>query len=265
MNDLAQCIERRKMLLPLMVEHLEQETLLQLDPRITRHRRGLVGHHRVRRRRQPVDEHLLIDRFFLDPGRDVEVEAECFARGGVKCGNVPLLGIGIRWAMQADERVDRLVAHVEDHVTDSIRIHDFGALVIDHLALIVHHVVILDDIFPLVVVARLDLFLRGFDRLRNPRVDDRLTLLQPVVHHPSQHVLLAEDAQQVVIEAEIKAAKARVALAARAAAQLIVDAAALVTLGAEDEQPANSADRVALGGNLGLDPSDRGITLWSCR
>ncbi len=57
-------------------------------------------------------------------------------------------------------------------------------------------------------------------------------------HHPREQRVRAEDAQQIVVEAQVEAAEAGIALAARAAAQLVVDAAALVALGAEHEQPA---------------------------
>jgi malic enzyme len=48
----------------------------------------------------------------------------------------------------------------------------------------------------------------------------------------------AEDAHQVVFQAEVELARARVALPARTASQLVVDAPALVPLGAQHEQPA---------------------------
>ena len=53
---------------------------------------------------------------------------------------------------------------------------------------------------------------------------------------------IAEDAHQVVFEREIEAARARIALATRAAAQLVVDAARLVALGADDVQAARLHD-----------------------
>jgi hypothetical protein len=68
--------------------------------------------------------------------------------------------------------------------------------------------------------------------------DDRLAVGEILVHHPANSVCGPEDAQQVVVEAEVEAAEARIALAARAAAQLVVDPAAFVPLGAEHEQPA---------------------------
>ena len=50
--------------------------------------------------------------------------------------------------------------------------------------------------------------------------------------------LLGEDAHQVVFEREIEARCAGIALAAGAATKLVVDAARLVALGAQDEEAA---------------------------
>ena len=55
---------------------------------------------------------------------------------------------------------------------------------------------------------------------------------------------IAEDAHQVVFERQVEAARARIALAAGAAAQLVVDAARLVALGADDVQAAGGDHRV---------------------
>ena len=60
-----------------------------------------------------------------------------------------------------------------------------------------------------------------------------------------------EEAHQLVVEAQVEAALARIALAARTAPELVVDAPALVALGAEHVEPAELADLVALGLALG--------------
>ena len=70
------------------------------------------------------------------------------------------------------------------------------------------------------------------------RMDDRLVFLEP---EPLQHgveLVGPEDAHQIVFQRQEELGVTRVALTAGAAAQLVVDAAALVPLGAEHEQPA---------------------------
>ena len=60
------------------------------------------------------------------------------------------------------------------------------------------------------------------------------------------HPLAGEDAHQVVFERQVEAAGARIALPAGAAAKLVVDAAGLVPLGADDVQAAHLGDLAAL-------------------
>ena len=73
-----------------------------------------------------------------------------------------------------------------------------------------------------------------------------------LLQHPA-HPVGAEDAHQIVFEREEEPAGARVALAAGAAAQLVVDAPALVALGADHEQPAGRLRAVMRLGDLGAD------------
>ena len=67
-----------------------------------------------------------------------------------------------------------------------------------------------------------------------------------VGEHPVDPVGL-EQPHQLVLERQVEPGLARVALAAGATAQLVVDAARLVALGAEDVEAADVADLVVLG------------------
>ena len=60
------------------------------------------------------------------------------------------------------------------------------------------------------------------------------------------HPLAGEDPHQVVFERQVEAAAAGIALPAAAAAELQVDAAGFVPLGADDVQAAELADLAAL-------------------
>ena len=62
--------------------------------------------------------------------------------------------------------------------------------------------------------------------------------LSPSLVQHAVELVGAEDAHQVVFQRQEELGAARIALAAGAAAQLVVDAAALVALGAEHEQAA---------------------------
>ena len=130
------------------------------------------------------------------------------------------------------------VAHVGDGLGHVLVLHQLDALIEDDLALVVHHVVELQHVLADVEVARLDLLLRLLQRLVDPGMDDRLVLLQAELVQHAVELVGPEDAHQVVFERQEELGAAGVALAAGAAAQLVVDAAALVALGAEHEQPA---------------------------
>ncbi len=121
--------------------------------------------------------------------------------------------------------------------TDSCAMKSLALLEHD-LALVVHDVVVLQDVLADVEVARLDLLLRLLDRLVDPGMDDRLAFLEAELLQHAVHAVGAEDAHQVVLERQVELRAAGIALAAGAAAQLVVDAPRFVALGADDVEPA---------------------------
>ena len=137
------------------------------------------------------------------------------------------------------DRLERVVAQVST-------VEDLLAAPVDHLALLVHHLVVLEDVLADLEVAVLDGALRALDRLRDHLRLERHVVGERLAHHPV-HRAGREQAHELVFERQVEAALAGVALAAGAAAQLVVDAAALVALGAEHVEAAELADLVALG------------------
>ena len=110
---------------------------------------------------------------------------------------------------------------------------------VDHLALLVHHVVVLQQPLAGLEVLHLDALLRLLDRARDQRVRDDLALLGAHPVHQLGDAVRPEQAHQVVFERQEELRRARIALAAGAAAQLAVDAPRLVALGADDVQAAD--------------------------
>ena len=88
--------------------------------------------------------------------------------------------------------------------------------------------------------------------LRHHAVLDRHAFFHAEALHQPGDAVRAEDAHQVVFEREIEPRGAGIALTAGAAAQLVVDAARLVPLGADDVQAAEPDDFLVLG--VGLRP-----------
>ena len=105
---------------------------------------------------------------------------------------------------------------------------------VDHLALLVHHVVVLEQPLPLLEVLQLDPLLRLLDGPGDQAAGDDLALLRPALVHPAGDAVGPEEPHQVVFEREEEDRLPRIALAAGPAAQLAVDPARLVPLGADD-------------------------------
>ena len=82
--------------------------------------------------------------------------------------------------------------------------------------------------------------------LRDHAVLDGHALLHAQLQHQAADAVGAEDAHEVVLEREVEARGAGVALAAGAAAELVVDAARLVALGGQDVQAAQGHHALAL-------------------
>ena len=84
------------------------------------------------------------------------------------------------------------------------------------------------------------LLLRALDGFGDHAVLDRHAFFHAQRLHEAGNAAGAEDAHQVVFEREIEPRRSRVALAAGAAAQLVVDAPRFMAFGADDVQAAES-------------------------
>src|SRR5712692_8045236 len=132
-------------------------------------------------------------------------------------------------AVLVDAPVDDVLDVLEDVRARIGAVEYLQPLLVDDLTLLVHDVVVLDDVLAGVEVHALDLLLGTGDGPRHPRMLDRLDLER--FHQPAYAVGgRAEDLHQVVLERDEEAARAWVTLPAGAAAQLVVDAPAFVAL-----------------------------------
>src|SRR2546427_7851649 len=261
----AQLVEVVEMVLPLFVEDADHDLRQRLiadvgDPHLPldllevgelaleRRAAGLLGgahqvgavldHGRIRDARDREQEALQV--FRLDqPAVPV---AGILGRAGLFVGQ--LLDSGVDHAQRLGFQ---LLASLERELAERV----------DHVALLVHHVVELEQPLARLKVLQLDALLRLADGAGYPRVGDDLAFLGDGAVHPARDAVGPEQAHQVVFQRKEEDALARVALAPRAAAQLAVDAPRLVTLGADDHE---SARRVLVapelldlfGGQVGL-------------
>ncbi len=117
--------------------------------------------------------------------------------------------------------------------------NDIVAIAIDHLALLVHHIVELQRPLAREIVPLFDPLLRRLDAPVQPWMLQLLPLFQPKALHDFRHpVRRAEIAHQVILEAYIKARCARVALPRAAPPELPVNPPRLVPLGSHHIEPA---------------------------
>ena len=144
-----------------------------------------------------------------------------------------------------DGALEHLVDPLEHLLAHVPALEHRAPLGVDDAALMVQHVVVLEDVLADLEVLLLDLLLRALDPLGEHLVLDRLALARAELVEDRVDAVAGEEAHELVLGREEEARLARVALAAGAAAQLVVDAARLVALGAEDVQAAELAHAVA--------------------
>ncbi len=130
---------------------------------------------------------------------------------------------------------------------------------VDVLTLLVHDVVVLEQVLADGEVLRFHLLLRALDGARHHPVLDRHAFFHPQTLHQAGDAVGPEDAHQVVFERQVEARRTRVALAAGAPAQLVVDAPRLVPLGGDDVQPAQPDDLVVVGVALLLEVGEDAV------
>ena len=146
------------------------------------------------------------------------------------------------------ELVDGLLEQLLGVLAQVLAVDDLEPAGVDHLALLVHDLVVLEDVLADLGVAALDGVLGPLDGLGHHLGLDGHVVGQGPAHDPL-HGAGGEQAHELVLERQEEPALARVALAARAAAELVVDAPGLVALGAEHVEAAELADLVALLGS----------------
>ncbi len=100
---------------------------------------------------------------------------------------------------------------------------------------------------------RFDLALRLLDLAADHAVFNDVVFLHAHQTHRLLHPVRGEDAHQVVFQRQVEARRTRVTLAARTAAQLVVDTARFVALGADDVQAAGGLDLLVATLPFGLD------------
>ena len=142
--------------------------------------------------------------------------------------------------------------HVQHGLLQVFAVQHLTALGIDDFPLLVHDIVVFQHGFPGLEVPGLHGGLGVFNGLGEHLIFDGGVLVQVELLHHVGDALTAEQAHEVIFQRDVEPGLAGVALAAGTAAELVVDAAGLVALGADDEQSAGGADLFGLAGDLRL-------------
>src|SRR4051794_27869974 len=154
--------------------------------------------------------------------------------------DVPLLGV-----LRREELVDRPLDHLRNplaHVLRQVVAFQHAApLLVDHHALRVHDVVVLEDVLAHDEVLLLDLLLRSLDLVREDLRLHRLVVRELELVHDVLDPVAREQAHEIVLAGEVEARLARVALAAGTTAELVVDSPRFVPLGTEHVEAAQPA------------------------
>ena len=182
--------------------------------------------------------------------RRVEPADEIFERDAVDVG----FFVGGQRGVHAF--VEFFVDEGEKQVARFVGLQRFVADAVNDFALLVEDVVVLQRVFAIRVMDGLDAALRGFDGAVQQRMLQRLAFDEGLLQHAGDDAGVGEEAHQVVFERNEELRAARVALAGTAPAQLAVDAARFVALGAEHEEPAELAHAFA---ELDVGPAARHV------
>ena len=130
-----------------MVEGLQQNLLFDIAQHVGAPLRDLRRHVLVGAAFDAAENLLVGDAFFLGPFVDRKIDRQDPFDLFLEAGRVPLFRIGVFRHVLGDEIVDHIMPHIGDHLADHLIVHPFDALIEDDLALIVPHVVELQDVF----------------------------------------------------------------------------------------------------------------------
>src|SRR5436305_10584376 len=241
-DPLLQVVEGEEVVLPGRVHRIEHDGALEAADDLLGVAALLLDVALLDRLPEGVAQ--LVDAEILQPqiaGVDVEVGEHL----GAQAGEVPFLRIGLLGAVEVEQAFDDVLDDAHHVLAPLAPFEDVAATLVDRLALLVHHVVVFEEVLADLEVPPLDLGLGALDRLAHHAVLDRFALFHAEAAHDPLDAVGAEDPHEVVLEREIEAGGAGVPLAAGAAAERVVDAPRLVPLGAQDVQAAEEEHLLA--------------------
>src|SRR6266478_3812717 len=222
-----QVVQREQVVFPLRIHHVENDAALEPA-------------HQVRAELLFLFLVALLDGFGRSVGKLVvaqsawigacrfHVDAKLRIALREKLRGVPLIGMLLARAEGFGQFTHHVFRDAQDVIALVFAFQRGAANRVNRFALFVHHVVVLEQMFAGIEILRFDRLLRLLDAARDHSRFDGHAFGHTQAEHQRPDTLAAEDAHQVVFERKKKPRRARIALASRAPAQLIVNAPRLV-------------------------------------
>ena len=160
----------------------------------------------------------------IEAGVVARVEAEDARHVHLQRVEVPFLGVHLLARIRLDGIVENVLGEHQQIraridlvdclvvllvLNANLALEQLAAQRVDVLALLVHDVVVLEEVFSGAEVLRLDLFLRALDRLGHHAVLDRHAVFHSQALHEPGDAIGSEDAHQVVFERQVEPRRAR--------------------------------------------------------
>ncbi len=136
-----------------------------------------------------------------------------------------------------DKLMGKFINQIDNVFLDSFADQSAASPCVDHLALLVHHVVVFKQSLANPEVILLDFLLRPFDRSRDERMRDHFAFFQSQPFHDACNAVAAKQAHQIVFQREEEHRRSRITLTTCASAQLPVNAPGFMALRANNVQP----------------------------
>ena len=128
--------------------------------------------------------------------------------------------------------------HVEHISLEVGAAQDLPAFAVNDFTLVIHHIVIFNQVFTNIKMIALNPDLRLLNCFIDDGIFDRDIFAHTGPFHKFTNTVTAETPHNIVFQRNIETRAARIALTPGSAAQLVIDTASLVAFRADDMQPA---------------------------
>ena len=167
------------------------------------------------------------------------------AKVSADSGKIPLSRL-LRHCISCDRIGNRRGDHLEDRLLHIVTVKHRTALSIDDISLLIHYVVVCDNVLSALEVGILYIFLRTLNRVGQNFCINGGVVGKLQRFGNSQDSLTSEQTHKIVLQGQKEHGFSGIALTARTSSELIIDTSGLVSFGAENEQTARFSHLICL-------------------